>query len=315
MAVFVGPDMEKDKRELLERQGYRIVGEHSAVKLCHWLKSEIAGGPGCYKGTFYGIRSHRCLQMTPTADACNLNCLFCWRAQNWGTDSLIHADDPGRIIEDSIKAQRVLISGFKGNPRVSKEMFAESSSPNQVAISLTGEPTLYRRLGELIEDFHERGMTTFLVTNGTNPKTLEKLDPLPRQLYVSIVAPTEEIYRKLAFPKSGNEWRHLRETLELLPSLDTRRVIRHTLVDKWNLGFAEEYAKLDATADPDFIECKAYMFVGRSRERLLMENMPSHAAIREFSAQLADATGYGVAGEREDSRVALLTRDGALHPL
>jgi tRNA wybutosine-synthesizing protein 1 len=194
-------------------------------------------------------------------------------------------------------------------------MFAESSSPNQVAISLTGEPTLYRRLGELIEDFHERGMTTFLVTNGTNPKMLEKLDPLPRQLYVSIVAPTEEIYRKLAFPKSGNEWRHLRETLELLPSLDTRRVIRHTLVDKWNLGFAEEYAKLDATADPDFIECKAYMFVGRSRERLLMENMPSHAAIREFSAQLADATGYGVAGEREDSRVALLTRDGALHPL
>jgi tRNA wybutosine-synthesizing protein 1 len=304
MAVFNAPDMEKDKRVLLERQGYRIIGEHSAVKLCHWLKSEIAGGPGCYKETFYGVRSHRCLQMTPVADACNLNCLFCWRAQEWGADSLNHADDPGMIIEDSIKAQKVLISGFKGNPRVSKEKFAESSSPNQVAISLTGEPTMYRRLGELIEDFHGRGMTTFLVTNGTNPKTLERLDPLP-----------EEIYRRLAFPRSGNEWRHLMETLELLPSLDTRRVIRHTLVDKWNMGFVEDYAKLDSAANPEFIECKAYMFVGRSRERLLMENMPSHSAIREFSTQLADATGYGVAGEREDSRVALLTRDGALHPL
>ena len=307
--------MEKDKRDLLERQGYRVVGGHSAVKLCHWLKSEIAGGPGCYKETFYGIRSHRCLQMTPAADACNLNCLFCWRAQDWGADSLAHFDEPGQIIEDSIKAQRILISGFKGNPLVSKERFDESSNPNQAAISLTGEPTLYKRLGELIEDFHKRGMTTFLVTNGTNPKMLERLDPLPKQLYVSIVAPNEEVYRKLAFPRSGNEWLHLRETLELLPSLDTRRVIRHTLVGGWNLGFAEEYAKFDATADPDFIECKAYMFVGRSRERLLMENMPTHEDIRNFSLQLASETSYGMACERDDSRVTLLTRDGALHPL
>jgi len=315
MASFVDTDMDKDKRSLLEKQGYRIVGDHSAVKLCHWLKSEIAGGPGCYKETFYGIRSHRCLQMTPAADACNLNCLFCWRAQEWGVDSLIHADEPARIVDESIKAQRILISGFKGDSRVSKETFIESNQPNQVAISLTGEPTLYQRLSELIEAFHERGMTTFLVTNGTNPRVLERLDELPKQLYVSVVAPTEEIYRRLAFPKSGHEWRHLKETLKLLPGLETRKVIRHTLVNGWNMGYAADYSRLDAVADPDFIECKAYMFVGRSRERLQMENMPTHADIREFSAQLADATGYEVAGEREDSRVSLLTRDGALHPL
>ncbi len=307
--------MEKTRKELLERQGYRVVGEHSAVKLCHWLKSEIAGGPGCYKESFYGIRSHRCLQMTPTADACNLSCLFCWRAQDWGADGLTVTDDPEMIVDDSIKAQRNLISGFKGDARVSKEMFTESSHPNQVAISLTGEPTLYRRLGELIEILHKRGMTTFLVTNGTTPKVLENLNPLPTQLYVTVMAPTEAVYERLAIPRSGNEWRHLRETLELLPSLETRRVIRHTLVDKWNLGFAGDYAKLDALANPDFIECKAYMFVGRSRQRLLMENMPSHAGIREFSRSLSEEMGYGVAGEREDSRVALLTRDGALHTL
>jgi len=308
-------DMDRDRREILERQGYRIVGEHSAVKLCHWMKSEIAGGPGCYKESFYGIRSHRCLQMTPTADACNLSCLFCWRAQEWGGERLTHVDEPDEIAEESVKAQRVLISGFKGNSRVTREKFMESTHPNQVAISLTGEPTLYKRLGELIESFHRRNMTTFLVTNGTTPKVIENLDPLPRQLYVTVPAPTEEVYKSLVLPRSSGEWRHLNETLEMMPSLDTRRVIRHTLVDKWNLGHAEDYAKLDTLADPEFIECKAYMFVGRSRQRLLMENMPTHAAIREFSRHLAEETGYGMAGEREDSRVTLLTRDGALHPL
>jgi len=46
---------------------------------------------------------------------------------------------------------------------------------------------------------------------------------------------------------------------------------------------------------------------------LKVENMPSHAAIREFSSSLAAKTGYRVASEREDSRVCLLTRDGELH--
>ena len=29
------------KREILERQGYKIVGEHSGVKVCHWAKSKL----------------------------------------------------------------------------------------------------------------------------------------------------------------------------------------------------------------------------------------------------------------------------------
>src|SRR5216110_2242418 len=76
--------MDSEKQEVLERQGYRIVGEHSGVKLCHWTKASLTKGVGCYKQTFYGIESHRCLQMTPTVDACNLACQFCWRTQeNW----------------------------------------------------------------------------------------------------------------------------------------------------------------------------------------------------------------------------------------
>ena len=310
--------MDSQKQEVLERQGYRIVGEHSGVKLCHWTKASLTKGVGCYKQTFYGIESHRCLQMTPTVDACNLACQFCWRTQEWGSDSMLLADDPGLIVEDSIRAQRELLSGFKGNPNVTRERFLEAWHPTNVAISLTGEPTLYRRLGEMIDEFKRRNMSTFLVTNGTTPAALRRMQTegrLPTQLYVTVAAPNEEIYQRLMVPKSGNEWRKLRETLALLPSLPTRTVIRHTLVEGWNLGWEDEYADLDHIAKPMFIECKGYSFVGESRLRLEAENVPSHASIRTFAERLANRIGYRVAAEREDSRVVLLTADGELHPL
>ena len=170
----------------------------------------------------------------------------------------------------------------------------------------------------MIESYHARGMTTFLVTNGTTPSVLRRLADegrLPTQLYVTVAAPNAEVYDKLMAPKSDHEWKKLRETLALLPSLATRTVIRHTLVAGWNLGWEDEYAALDATAKPMFVECKAYMFVGESRLRLKVENMPGHAMIREFASNLASRLGYGIASEREDSRVVLLTPDGQLHKL
>ncbi|HKW43115.1 MAG TPA: 4-demethylwyosine synthase TYW1 [Thermoplasmata archaeon] len=310
--------MDPEKKEVLERQGYRIVGEHSGVKLCHWTKASLTKGIGCYKQTFYGIESHRCLQMTPTVDACNLSCQFCWRTQEWGSDSLPMADDPAMIVEDSIRAQREILSGYKGNPNVTPERFLEAWHPSNVAISLTGEPTLYRRLGEMIDEFKRRRMSTFLVTNGTTPAALRRMHAegrLPTQLYVTVAAPNEDIYRRLVGPKSDHEFQKVRETLELLPTLPTRTVIRHTLVEGWNLGWEDEYAELDGIGKPMFIECKGYSFVGESRLRLQAENVPSHASIRRFAEALAERTGYRIAAEREDSRVVLLTTDGALHPL
>src|SRR5207245_1059218 len=208
--------MDPEKQEVLERQGYRIVGEHSGVKLCHWTKASLTKGVGCYKQTFYGIESHRCLQMTPAVDACNLACQFCWRTQEWGPNSPQRAE--GR---------------------------------------------------------------------------------LPTQLYVTVAAPNAEIYRKLVAAKSDNEWRKLRETLALLPTLPTRTVVRHTLVEGWNLGWEDEYAELDRMARPMFIECKGYSFVGESRLRLQAENVPSHASIRTFAEHLADRVGYRLAAELE----------------
>ena len=59
-------------------------------------------------------------------------------------------DDPEFILEESIKAHKKLLTGFKGNPKVPLEKWEESQNPKHVAISLTGEPTLYSRLGEFI---------------------------------------------------------------------------------------------------------------------------------------------------------------------
>jgi tRNA wybutosine-synthesizing protein 1 len=83
-------------------------------------------------------------------------------------------------------------------------------------------------------------------------------------------------------------------------------VVRHTLVKGLNLGWADEYAELDRIADPDLIEPKGYVFVGGSRMRLSMANMPSHDEIRELSEQLCERLGFSILKEKPDSRVTLL---------
>src|SRR3989304_3484621 len=73
----------------------------------------------------------RCRQMAPTVDACNLGGLFCWRAQEWGSDALQLADDPEFIIDGAIEAQRKLLSGFGGAPRVPRGQCAEAPVPRR----------------------------------------------------------------------------------------------------------------------------------------------------------------------------------------
>jgi tRNA wybutosine-synthesizing protein 1 len=298
-------------QRILEKQHYNIVGSHSGVKVCHWLRQKLLFGRVCYKEMFYGIESHRCLQMTPTINQCTHKCLFCWRFQGFDEPEMVMVDEPSLILEQSLQAQQMLTSGFKGDERCDRELWQEAQTPNQVAISLSGEPTLYPRLGEFIELCHKRNMTTFLVTNGTTPKALENLDPLPTQLYVSVTAPTYEIYKKLCVPMGpivNKGWELLNETLALLPSLDTRTVVRHTLVDGWNLGYEDEYAKLVEKADPLFIEPKGYVFVGYSRKRMTLANMPSHEKVKQFGENLGKLLGYELAMEKADSRVVLLTQ-------
>jgi tRNA wybutosine-synthesizing protein 1 len=274
------------------------------------MKQSLLFGRHCYKQAFYGISSHRCLQMTPAINHCTQMCLFCWRLQNFTEKELRTPDEPEFILEKALQAQRKLITGFKGDPRCDQKKWAEANEPNMLACSLSGEPTLYPRLGEFFDACHRKGITTFLVTNGTTPEVLANLDPLPKQLYVSVVAPTKDVYKKICAPLLPDGWEKIQQTLEMLPSLDTTTVIRHTLVHDWNADekYVEQYARLDEKASPTFIEPKGYVFVGASRNRLHFSNMPTHEHIRAFGHRLAESLGYELVMEKADSLVVLLAR-------
>ena len=199
--------------------------------------------------------------MTPSVNQCNHMCLFCWRHQGFTEKDFKEIDDPKFILENSIEAQRKLITGFKGDERCDLKKWEEANNPNMLACSLSGEPTLYPYLSDFFEECHKKGITTFLVTNGTNPRALEKMDTLPKQLYVSVVAPNKDVYKKICSPLISDGWERINKTLELLPSLDTRTVIRHTLVENWNMDkkHVKEYADLIKKAEPLFVEPKGYV--------------------------------------------------------
>ena len=301
--------MEKQSKELLEKQGYRLVGEHSAVKLCTWLRKSIAGKGHCYKQKFYGIESHRCLQMTPTVSWCTHRCMFCWRnTETTMTEFNGVWEEPKDIIDKAIESQRGLISGCGGLKDEGRKKYLEARNPRNAAISLAGEPSMYPLLSALLREYHRRDFTTFLVTNGTLPERLTGLDELPTQLYVSLVAPNKEIYKKTCIPLINDGWDKLNETLSLFPNLDTRKVIRMTLVKGWNMMGVKEYAKMIEKASPDYIEAKAFMLVGGSRNRLTLDNMPSHEEVKWFAEEIAKETGYSVKDEKRESRVVLLSR-------
>ena len=293
----------------LSKQKYHLVGEHGGVKVCHWTKQSLVNDRSCYKGTFYGIESHGCMQMAPNVDTCNLACSYCWREPHSETLNKID-DDPYELFLQSVKAHRRLITGYGGNPKADPKKFAEAQNPKHVAISLNGEPTLYSRLGEFLEICHQHGVSTFLVTNGSLPKVIEKLDPLPTQLYVSVDAPNKKLFNSLCKPKFDSAaFEKLEQTLGLLPSLDTRTVCRHTLIKNESLGYHEDYARLDNIADPDFIEAKGYVYVGNSQNNLSIENMPSHQEVLDFSYKLAPLVDREVLSERSESRVTLIGKE------
>jgi tRNA wybutosine-synthesizing protein 1 len=311
-------NIDPKKMKRLRNARFKIVGEkkHTGVKLCHWTKESVKTGEKehCYKQKFYGIKSHRCLQMTPSLPFCNLCCQFCWRDVSlrnpeWKGEF----DNPKEIIDKSLEAQKQLLYGLGGVPHSEKHL-KEALDPKHVAISLDGEPTLYPKLGELIEEFHKTGMTTFLVTNGTNPERLEELsksNQLPTQLYVSLSANSEEMFKRINNPLQEGLWQKINRTLELLSRVNTRKVIRLTLIKNMNLKEPEKYAELIKGSQTDFIECKAAMPIGfaKSQGRLKFEDMALHSEIKEFAKKLAETLNYEVVDEKEDSRVVLISKN------
>ena len=293
----------------LEKKGYRFVGQnkHAAAKICHWTKKSILNEGVCYKEKFYGIESHRCLQMSPSISFCQHKCLFCWRdisitQTEWNMDF----DEAADIIDGCIEAQRNLLCGFFGNSQSDLEKLKECKDPTNAAISLAGEPMLYPLINDLITEFKKQNFTTFLVSNGMTPHRLENLSMEPTQLYLSLDAPTEKIYQELCQPQVKKGWKQLNKSLDLLTSFNCRTVIRMTCVKDYNMTLPEEYAKMINRSNPDFVEVKAYMYVGSSRKRLKLDNMPHFSEIQDFANSVAELCNMDIINESQESRVVLL---------
>ncbi len=305
---------------LLKKQGYHWVGRHSATKKCKWLHESLVHNRSCYKEKFYGIRSHRCLQMSPAVLNCLTYCLHCWRAMpedvglTWNTVFHGDWDNPETIAEGLVYEHRRILSGYKAqvlDGLVDEAKYREALNPNQIAISLSGEPTLYPHLNDLVGIFKDRGCTVFLVTSGVLPKALESLrDAEPTRLYVSLTSPDRDAYVKMNRPIRPDAWSSLMKSLDLLEDFRCPTVIRLTIIKGLNMNHSDidGFAELIRRSGCSDIEVKAYMHVGYSTARLSEENMPQFNEVKEFSKRLSDITGYRVKNEDAKSRVTLLSR-------
>jgi len=301
--------LSEEAKNSLEKQQYRIIGNHSAVKTCGWTKKMIKGEGGCYKLKFYGIMSNQCLQMT-TSISCANRCTFCWRdykapvSKEWKWD----IDDTELILKQSKEAHHKLLVGFKGNKNSNKSAYEASKNIKHVALSLTGEPIMYPNLNELLTLFNKEDISTFLVTNAQYPEQIKDLAPIT-QLYISLDAPNKKLLEEVDLPLFKDYWERLQKSLEYLAVKKQRTCIRLTLIKDVNMISPSQYASLINKGNPDFIEIKAYMYVGASKERLKAANMPSHEEIVDYSKQLLQfLPTYDIASEHVSSRVVMLAK-------
>jgi len=293
------------------------VSDHGTVELCHWTKKSFRNEGDCYKHKFYGISTHRCMEFSPAGMFCENRCVYCWRPMEFYSAMKMPPDKvapPDVIVTNLIGERRKLIMGHYGDSRKDEKKLDESLLPNHYAISLSGEPTMYPQLPQLIKYLKKLPTTksVFLVTNGQEPDMLQRLhdeDALPTQLYLSTNAPNYEIFQLVNRPKYEDAWERWNTSLEMLSKLDTRTVLRITLIRNYNCSdeLIPEYAEMIRRSNVHFIEAKSYMHVGRSTNRLEHSDMLEMSEVRYFSLELAKQSKiFSIMDESEISRIVVL---------
>ncbi|KAJ0256484.1 S-adenosyl-L-methionine-dependent tRNA 4-demethylwyosine synthase [Hirschfeldia incana] len=298
-------------RASLTKQGYKIIGSHSGVKICRWTKSQLRGRGGCYKHSFYGIESHRCMETTPSL-ACANKCVFCWRHHTnpVGKSWQWKMDDPKEIVKGALDLHTKMIKQMKGVPGVTAEKLQEGLTPRHCALSLVGEPIMYPEINALVDELHGKRISTFLVTNAQFPEKILMMKPIT-QLYVSVDAATKESLKAIDRPLFADFWERFIDSLKALQEKQQRTVYRLTLVKGWNTEELEAYFNLFNIGKPDFIEIKGVTYCGSSAtSKLTMENVPWHADVKAFSEALSLKSNgeYEVACEHAHSCCVLLGR-------
>lgn len=293
------------------------VYNHSAVELCHWTKKSFANEGNCYKHKFYGISTHQCMEMTPAAMNCENRCIYCWRPTEF-YDTLEMpeelVDEPDIIVEQLMAERKKLINGYYGNAKNDKKKLDESLLPAHYAISLSGEPTMYPKLPQLIKYLKSLKATKsiFLVTNGQEPDMLKRLqaeDALPTQIYLSTNASNKRMFHQINRPLHTDAWDRWWESLRFLATVNTRTVLRMTLIRRYNdaAGFVGEFAEMMAQGNPHFIELKSYMHIGMSNQRLEQDHMLEMHEVRDFATRLCKSMpSFKVMDESEISRIVVL---------
>jgi tRNA wybutosine-synthesizing protein 1 len=304
----------------LQKAKYGVYN-HSAVELCHWTKKSFADEGNCYKYKFYGISTHRCMEMTPTAMNCENRCVYCWRPTEFYDTLQMPShlvDEPDVIVNNLIKERERLLSGFYGNQKNDKKKLDESLLPTHYAISLSGEPTMYPKLPQLIKYLKSLKATRsiFLVTNGQEPAMLRRLDDedaLPTQLYLSTNATNRKMFHLINRPRHKDAWERWCESLEFLANARTRTVLRMTMIRGYNeeVSNAEDFAQIVSRANPHFVEIKSYMHIGMSVQRLEKNNMLEMSEIRTFVDYLVKKLpSFFIMDESEISRIVVLQNQG-----
>ena len=158
----------------------------------------------------------------------------------------------------------------------------EAMTPNHAAISLDGEPMLYPEMDGLVGEFRNRNMTTFIVTNGTLPKKIEALNSLPSQLYITLPACNQQMYKKICRPMVKNGWERIMDSLKLINSLSCRTVIRLTAIKELNINddFIEDYVKIIEKANPSFFEIKGFTL--QAKALLIKDRLKSEKPVQAF---------------------------------
>lgn len=293
------------------------VADHSTVELCHWTKKSFKNEGDCYKHKFYGISTHKCMEFSPAGMHCENRCVYCWRPMEFYDSLKMEPEkvaEPEEILKKLMEERRKLIMGYYGDSRNDKNKLDESLLPSHYAISLSGEPTMYPKLPELIKYLKslEETKSIFLVTNGQEPEMLRRLadeDALPTQLYLSTNAADYESFMKINRPRYEDSWERWNTSLEMLKELDTRTVLRITLIKDYNTSeeMIPVFASMIKDTSPHFIEVKSYMHVGRSTNRLERENMLELDEVMHFSSELVKQSKiFSVMDESWISRIVVL---------
>ena len=311
--LVIIPDKLKNR---LERAGYGVY-LHGTVEVCHWTKKSLRYQGVCYKKVFYGIDTHRCFEFSPAGMMCHFRCVFCWRPTRFMRIIEMSPDEvanPDELMFGLELERRRLMSGYKGTVSIDKSLLREAYVPTHYAISLSGEPTLYPKLPELVKLLKSIPETRsiFIVSNGAYPEMLMRLyeeDALPTQLYISMNAPNSELFRKIVHPMVSHSWERFIESLKILSWIPTRTVIRMTMIKGFNDAkqYIKEYVKLLELANPNFIEVKSYMHVGFSIDRLSKDNMLTHNEIRSYAEAILDRLrNFELMDEYPPSRIVVL---------